>query len=193
MKRATTWMLLLGFVRPNQVHVELIDPAAVLNEIVRDTVAPELLKHVEVVEASQQTSGTLQVRMDRGQLQQVALNLIVNACQAMQGAAALKRLQLSVRCAKVTTDALGKWHLAKENQEVAVEVIAITVTDSGPGISAENLSKVFEPFFTTKEPGQGTGLGLYIASSILQVWGGQLSVTSVLGEGSSFTILLPKP
>ncbi len=70
--------------------------------------------------------------------------------------------------------------------------INLTVRDSGKGIPKENLKKIFEPFFTTKPPGEGTGLGLFVTRGIIEKLGGTIAVESRLGQGSSFTIRLPK-
>ncbi|MFN2455970.1 MAG: ATP-binding protein [Pyrinomonadaceae bacterium] len=103
-----------------------------------------------------------------GQLNQVLMNLLVNAAQA---AGCDGRV-------RVTT--------ASENEHVS-----ITISDSGAGILAENLSKIFDPFFTTKPVGEGTGLGLSISHSIIERQGGTISVKSPPGEGATFTIVLP--
>ena len=69
--------------------------------------------------------------------------------------------------------------------------IHVTVSDSGPGIPADKISRIFEPFYTTKEPGQGTGLGLSVCHQIVARHGGQIRVRSVPGEGATFTVVLP--
>jgi two-component system NtrC family sensor kinase len=103
-------------------------------------------------------------------LRQVILNLLNNAAYAIQKDGAIT----------LTT------RLADHGQ---VEII---VTDTGSGISEENLSKIFNPFFTTKPPGKGTGLGLSICHRIIDKLGGHISVTSELGHGTTFTIRLPQ-
>jgi signal transduction histidine kinase len=67
----------------------------------------------------------------------------------------------------------------------------ITVADNGAGINQESLSKIFMPFFTTKAPGQGTGLGLSVCHSIIDSLGGELTVASTKGEGTTFTVRIP--
>ncbi|AKG52761.1 sensory box sensor histidine kinase-response regulator [Dehalogenimonas sp. WBC-2] len=108
---------------------------------------------------------------DAGQLQQVFLNLIVNAEFAMKKAH--DRGKLTIKTEKL------------ENR------ICISVADDGPGMSAEVMSKIFLPFFTTKGPGEGTGLGLALSFGIVQEHGGILRVDSVLGQGATFVIDLP--
>jgi signal transduction histidine kinase len=80
--------------------------------------------------------------------------------------------------------------VTRRGTEAASGVIA-EVIDQGHGIARSELSKIFEPFYTTKAPGQGTGLGLSICYGIVQEHGGRIEVDSVLGQGSTFRILLP--
>lgn len=108
---------------------------------------------------------------DFQQLQQVFLNIVVNAEQAMTKAHGRGRL------------------LVKTGQ--AGPMIRTVFADDGPGIPQENLSKIFDPFFTTKEPGKGTGLGLSICSGIVQEHGGHMWVESEEGNGSTFTVEIP--
>lgn len=103
-------------------------------------------------------------------LRQVILNLLHNAAYAIQKDGAIT----------LTT------RLAEQGQ---VEII---VTDTGSGVSKENLGKIFNPFFTTKPPGKGTGLGLSICHRIIDKLGGHISVTSEPGHGTTFTIRLPQ-
>ena len=105
----------------------------------------------------------------RGQLHQVFINLITNACHAMPAG-------------------VGKLHLSAKAQSRAV---AIHIRDNGPGIPAEQQETIFEPFFSTKGEGQGTGLGLSIVRNIVQQHGGAIEVASVSGEGTTFTVVLP--
>jgi PAS domain S-box-containing protein len=109
---------------------------------------------------------------DRHALQQVVLNLLTNATQAVAGNEPGQPRQVRVR-----TWFDGQVHLR--------------VSDSGPGIPEPNVSQLFTPFFTTKEPGQGTGLGLSISYSIVQAHGGQLVVERAAEGGASFRVDLP--
>ncbi len=103
-----------------------------------------------------------------GKLSQVFLNLIVNANHAVQDNATIT----------LSTVIDGP-------------VILVSVTDTGCGIPAEKIDDIFTPFFTTKPVGQGTGLGLSISHGIVEEHGGKISVSSVVGEGTCFTITLP--
>lgn len=109
-----------------------------------------------------------------GQLQQVFTNLIINAMHASQPGAA-------VTVSSRFSPALGEFGGAVELQ----------FADQGSGIPKENLKKIFEPFFTTKEIGKGTGLGLSVSYGIVKDHGGEISVSSVVGKGTTFTIVLP--
>ena len=71
------------------------------------------------------------------------------------------------------------------------DIVICTISDTGKGIKAEHLDKIFDPFFTTKEVGQGTGLGLSISYGIIEKHGGKISVNSVEGQGSTFSLNLP--
>ena len=103
------------------------------------------------------------------QINQVFLNLLVNAGQAIDahGTITLRTRQ----------DANNVW---------------IEVEDSGQGIAAENLERIFDPFFTTKPIGSGTGLGLSLSYGIVKKHGGRLEVQSQLGQGTLFRIVLPR-
>lgn len=106
---------------------------------------------------------------DRIQLQQVLVNLMINASQAMAGQPLPRLLEINALPAEAGS-------------------IAITVTDTGPGIAADHLDRLFDPFFTTKQ--QGMGMGLAICRTTVEAHGGQLSVESVPGRGATFRLIL---
>jgi two-component system NtrC family sensor kinase len=107
---------------------------------------------------------------DPSQIQQVVLNLVLNATEATQGKAE-RRVTLST--------ARGDG------------VVLLNVSDNGEGILPENLSKIFDPFFTTKPEGKGVGLGLAVSYGIIEAHGGDIEVKSAVGEGTTFTVSLP--
>ncbi|HCU92821.1 MAG TPA: hypothetical protein DHU96_08805, partial [Actinobacteria bacterium] len=109
-----------------------------------------------------------QIYCNLGQLNQVFMNLLVNAAQSIE--------------------TQGEFGVKTSSDD---ENVSITISDTGSGIPAENLSRIFEPFFTTKEVGQGTGLGLSIAYDIVKKHYGEFHVQSEVGKGTTFTINLP--
>ncbi|MDH5327923.1 MAG: ATP-binding protein [Gammaproteobacteria bacterium] len=113
-----------------------------------------------------------QILGDTNQLEQVVMNLLINAQHAMEGAAGT--VTISSRMTEQNT-------------------VEILVTDNGPGMSAEVQAKIFEPFFTTKKSGEGTGLGLSVSYGIIQDHSGKIRVQSVLNQGTVFVITLPIP
>ncbi len=124
------------------------------------------------------------VKVDVGQMEQVLINLAVNARDAMEQGGRLSistRRHVNSELQKCCDDEMppGQW-------------VAIEVKDTGCGISPENMSRILEPFFTTKDVGQGTGLGLATVYGIIRQTGGYLSIDSTVGIGTSFTIYLPR-
>ncbi|WP_319759688.1 ATP-binding protein [Maridesulfovibrio sp.] len=117
---------------------------------------------------------TPSVEADPRQLQQVMVNLLNNAIQAVIDRHGSKGGKVSVEAMR-----------GEDGSAI------IKVTDNGTGISSDNLTKVFVPFFSTKAPGKGTGLGLSVCHTIIDTLGGELTVESVRNEGSVFTIILP--
>ena len=105
---------------------------------------------------------------DQSQLQQVFLNLLTNAI-----------------------DAIGKDGNIVVRTRMEGKEIEISIRDDGPGIPEEQQKKVFDPFFTTKDPGKGTGLGLWVSYDILKKMGGRIGLESKTGEGTTFTVYLP--
>jgi signal transduction histidine kinase len=120
---------------------------------------------------------TVPAYVDVGQMQQSVTNLVMNAIQAVEQGG---KITVEVHQEEPTTPDTGP-----------MRGTCIAVHDNGPGIAEEDIDHVFEPFFTTKEVGEGTGLGLAVAQGLVTENGGVLRVTSVLGHGACFTIVLP--
>jgi two-component system cell cycle sensor histidine kinase/response regulator CckA len=124
------------------------------------------------------------VRVDQGQLEQVIINLAVNARDAMtEGGSLLIRTRNESRT-----------QMEQRGSEIIPpgDFVVIDVADTGTGIPPENLQRIFEPFFSTKEVGSGTGLGLSTVYGIVKQTGGFVFVTSEIGKGTTFTIMLPR-
>lgn len=120
--------------------------------------------------------------VDPYQLQQVFVNIVNNAWQAM-GEQEERRMHISTEFGRSLYD--------MDDQANAAQVVRIRVQDNGPGIAPEMLVRIFDPFFTTKEPGEGTGLGLSICHGIITEHRGHIWVESEVGEGATFFIELP--
>ncbi len=171
---------LLAFSRQQVLAPRILD----VNDVVQDT--EKMLKRligedVELTTTLQRPLGC--VKADRGQLEQVLLNLAVNARDAMpQGG----ELTIETREVDLTEDfAVSRPGMAPGRH------IALAVTDSGVGMSEEVKRHLFEPFFTTKDPGKGTGLGLAVVHGFVKQSGGCVEVRSEPGAGTCFTIYLP--
>jgi two-component system, cell cycle sensor histidine kinase and response regulator CckA len=123
------------------------------------------------------------ITADQGQVEQVIVNLVVNARDAMPDGGQLR--------IETEEEELGE-SAAEELGVRAGHFVALTVTDTGTGMTEETRQRLFEPFFTTKAPGKGTGLGLSTVYGVVRQNGGHIRVASTLGEGTEFRILLPR-
>jgi two-component system, cell cycle sensor histidine kinase and response regulator CckA len=127
------------------------------------------------------------VQADRTQMQQVLVNLLMNASDAMEGKGATKITLQVIRLPQ----ALPPESMAELSALPPGDSVRLTVRDQGPGIAPDHLERIFDPFFTTKSVGRGTGLGLSVAHGILARHGGAIVVRSTLGNGASFNVILP--
>jgi two-component system NtrC family sensor kinase len=158
---------LLNFSRSHEPGKEPADLAEVIGQALLFVQPLAHLKNMEVT--SQLAPGLPPLLMDVNKIQQVIINLCTNAVDAMP-----KGKTLVVGCGP---DISG---------------VKLWVKDEGCGIPADIQKRIFEPFFTTKAPGQGTGLGLSLVADIIKEHGGRIEITSIVGEGTTFTIFLPQ-
>lgn len=158
---------LLGFARKFDVRVQKVSLKKVLSEVL---IFHNKEAEYRDIEVNVEVPGDIpEIETDRGKLQQILLNLVNNAFQAMDSGSHLDIL------------------VSREGPDR----VNISVSDNGCGIPEEDLSKIFEPFFTTKEKGKGTGLGLTITYGLVQKLGGKISVKSKKNEGTTFIVTLP--
>lgn len=161
---------MLGFARKTGSHRQLCDVTRLVEEvlILTDKDLSKNRVHVETRFLSRPLA-----RVVPGQIEQILVNLVINARQAMSSGG---RLKIEVRD--------------------SIDTVEIRVSDTGQGIPPDQLRLIFEPFFTTKQPDEygrgGTGLGLSVCRQIIEQHHGRIRVESVVGKGSTFTVKLPK-
>jgi signal transduction histidine kinase len=162
---------MLGFARSHSTQRDLTDLASLVEEVLLLT-EKDLSKHHVKVETK--FHGRPQAPVIRGQIEQILLNLIINARQAMPRGG---RLAIDVR------------------ENPGTQMAEVRIADTGAGIPPDQLRLIFEPFYTTKEPDEhghgGTGLGLSVCRQIIEQHQGRIRVESVVGKGSTFTVKLP--
>jgi signal transduction histidine kinase len=161
---------LLQFARP-QDYVGYLEPVAPQALIQDSLVLVRHLLKTGNIAIEQHLDSTRRITCNKNELQQVVINLLVNAIQAMPDGGLLKIV-------------VEDWDEA--DMPVGIRVI---VSDSGPGIGQADLDKLFEPFFTAKKPG-GHGLGLWVSKNLVERYGGRLSAASTVGQGASFVVWL---
>ncbi len=159
---------LLDFSRPKKPQKKPVNICAIVEECFSLVEDRALFHNIEVVR--DYTDCLPDTVVDPAQIQQVLMNLIINAAEAMGG---VGRLSVSTRF------------------DVEREMVQLVLKDTGHGIREEDLGRIFDPFFTTKEVGHGTGLGLAISFGIVKEHGGTITVESEFGVGTTFTIELP--
>ena len=171
---------LLAFSRKRDIHLSVVDLNEVLNglqKLLRRTIR-------ENVELTFNLSGTvLHVHADPNQLEQVLMNLVVNAQDAIPGNGVI-----------TITSGAGNLPAAlrqRPGHRIDGRCVCFTVADTGKGIPREIIDKIFDPFFTTKSQAEGTGLGLAMAYGIIEHHGGLIDVSSTVDRGTEFRIYLP--
>ena len=171
---------LLAFSRRQTLAPEVLDPADVI-----DGIAPLIgrLLGEDIVLTTRHALDHDRVLADRSQLEQVIVNLSVNARDAMPAGG-----RLSIYTSSAT---LAEGHVPAEPDTPAGRYVRITVTDTGCGIDPAVRGRIFEPYFTTKEVGRGTGMGLATVYGIVRQSGGRISFESEVDRGTTFVIELP--
>lgn len=169
-RAATIVNSMLGFARNNSTQRELTDMVNLVEEVLILT-EKDLNKHR--IQVDKRFHGRPQTMVVPGQIEQILVNLVINARQAMPCGGRLKIEVIEVE-----------------------DVVEIRIADTGVGISTDQMRQIFEPFFTTKHPDEygrgGTGLGLSVCRQIIEQHNGRIRVESVVGKGSTFTVKLPR-
>ncbi len=181
-RAATLIQQLLAYSRRQVLHPRLLDPNAVVRDL-QGMLRRVIGEHIRV--ETRLAEEELRVEADRGQLEQVITNLVVNARDAMEDGGVL-----TVETAVVELGE-GDARISRWDVEPG-EYVLLRVTDTGRGMSEAVLERAFEPFFTTKEQGKGTGLGLATVFGIVKQSGGHVVIASAPGVGTRVDVILPR-
>jgi PAS domain S-box-containing protein len=179
-RAATLTHRLLAFARRQTLQSKSVNANTLVSgmeELIRRTLGPSLT--MEIVLAA----GLWNCLCDPNQLENAILNLCINARDAMPTGGTL-----TVETANTWVDDAA----ARDRDMERGQYVAICVTDTGSGMSAEAITRAFEPFYTTKPAGQGTGLGLSMVYGFAKQSGGQVRIYSELGQGTTVKIYLPR-
>ncbi|MBT1076605.1 sensor histidine kinase [Geobacter grbiciae] len=194
---------LLNFARPAEGATEAVDAAVLVASTLEMLELQGAFKGIAV---TVDVAGELPpIVVDPFQLQQVLINLFINARDAMPDGGKLDVRTSAGRFTppvQTTSSSLhvsgrrkedfdGVFHASFAAESEPVPCVRIEVADTGCGIAPERLGRIFDPFFTTKEPGRGTGLGLAISARIVDSFDGRITVESSVGKGTTFVIWLP--
>jgi two-component system, cell cycle sensor histidine kinase and response regulator CckA len=169
---------LLGYARGGKYEVRSMS----LNQLVQDIADTFGQTRKDIKVHQHLDDGLFGVEVDQGQMEQVLLNLFVNAADAMPTGG-----DLFVQSQNATHEAMA----AKAYDIKPGDYVILTIRDSGIGMNKETMERIFEPFFTTKGMGRGTGLGLASVYGIIKAHGGYVDVVSDIGHGTTFEIYLP--
>ncbi len=179
-RAATLTRQLLAFSRKQLLELKVVDVNSVIGDMER-LLRPLIGENIELVTRLAPDAG--RTRADAGQLEQVIMNLVVNAKDAMPDGG-----KITIQSADVTVRQNFREHRFIQPGRYVV----ISLSDTGHGMDQETQSRIFEPFFTTKEKGKGTGLGLSTVYGIVKQSGGYVFTQSDIGQGTTFHIYLPR-
>jgi len=157
---------MLGYARKMEPRMEDVDVNGTINQTLSLLENHARINNIEIKTTFQQELPI--IASDQAQLQQVFLNIISNAI-----------------------DAIGKNGRVEIETSSSDSIINVLISDNGPGLTEAQQKKVFDPFYTTKQTGKGTGLGLWVTYSIIEKLGGAVFLTSRIGKGSTFTVQIP--
>ena len=160
---------LLAFARSHTLSAQPVEINGIITQVLNLRAYEHRVNNIEVV--THFAAGLPEIIADHFQLQQVFLNIVLNAEQAM----------IELR---------GRGNLVVSTEQLG-DIIRVSFTDNGPGVPPDIINRIFDPFFTTKEVGKGTGLGLSICYGIVTKLGGRLYARSQPGQGATFVIELP--
>ncbi|HEX9213901.1 MAG TPA: ATP-binding protein [Bradyrhizobium sp.] len=175
---------LLAFARRQTLKPEVFDVGERMQSL-HDMLATLLGPAIEI--AMRLPAESCLVKADAGQFETALINMATNARDAMRGKG---RIIFTVQAATTVPDTLT--HLVGSHISGSNDFVSVAVGDTGVGIPAVRIGRIFEPFFTTKQIGQGTGLGLSQVFGFARQSGGEVTVTSEVGQGSTFSLYLPR-
>ncbi len=159
---------LLSFSRSSKTEEKNHNIHAIIDEVLNFVKQHAEVEHLEIIRRYDEEIPV--ILLDEKKIKQVFINLIINASHAIGGSGTIE---------------------IRTNYDKPSEFIRVQVIDSGYGISKTDMKRIFDPFFTTKPTGEGTGLGLSVSYGIIKNHGGEITVESELGQGSTFTVILP--
>jgi signal transduction histidine kinase len=172
---------LLAFSRKQALKLTAVDVKEVVTNVEK-MLRRVIGEDIDLVIEQGETAGPIMA--DRGQIEQVLMNLSVNARDAMKRGG---RLTIRTANVEIATDRPVHQSILKTGGYTLIHV-----QDTGTGIESKHLERIFEPFYSTKEAGKGTGLGLSTVYGIVKQFGGQIEVASEIGKGTAFSIFLPR-
>ncbi len=173
---------ILSYSRKGKQELKPLQPHLIIGESLK-LLRSTLPTTIEISSTINEQSGN--ILADQTQLHQICMNLCMNAAHAMEDSGGV--IDIGLVPVVLDSEDVKPYHDLKTG-----EYIKLTVSDTGSGIDSKNIDKIFDPFFTTKGVGKGTGMGLSVVHGIIKEHGGAIAVSSKVGEGTTFTVFLPK-